>query len=725
MTQSVCGMEISMNELLVELLNRSIQASILIAAVIILRLVFKRVPKWTICLLWGLVAIRLACPFTVESPYSLGIKEDVIRVDAGTGVGSADAEVLAQGKQENGQNQSNLQAQKGQFPVQKRQSSVQGQSDLQEQTAQTREQQQGQIDRMKTEQQGQTDRVKREQQGQTDQMKNDQTKQQADQGKNQLQEHTGLLKTKLKTLNQWYQSLVRKNSAIDTHLLHILTIIWGIGVLGMAVYAVLSYLRVYRCVRMSVPVRENIYLCDEIQTPFILGVVRPRIYLPSAIGETEQEHVLLHERAHLQRKDYLWKPLGFVLLIAYWFQPLCWIAYALFCVDIEIACDERVIRNMDPEHKKIYSSVLLSMSVPDDKISVCPLAFGETGVKQRIQSVLHYQKPKMGSMAAIAVAGMIVAGLFMTSPQKKENTAQAKADATPAATVMSKKSQRKQTTLTIQMLAKMAAADDWEQKQREGSISDWEGYSNLQKSDTFSRDSLTDLLYGQLSYQQTMYELDIYYWKKSDGATAKKADSIDMITLCNTVHDDMIVLYDAERGQTTPDLTTFLQKKYKVPNALKKGNINSRKLKGKVTLGTYTTDLFLDFAGCLFQNKRYTAPKHGENTPEAWYSLGGAGVSDSTENAVFQQGQLTEYHYLANHMGSRKITDVVTGKYTGCLYRYTLDLATAAEAESLRKEERTADYWVLFYTTGEGQPVYMKFFNGKYYSAKDALNSIG
>ena len=194
--------------------------------------------------------------------------------------------------------------------------------------------------------------------------------------------------------------------------------VWLIGLAAMLLYALVSYLRLRRRVSASIPLRENIYVCDEVPSPFILGIVRPRIYLPSALDEAQRGSVLSHERAHLARRDHWWKPLGFALLAVYWFNPLLWLAYTLLCRDIELACDERVLRGMDAGQIKDYSSALLACSVPRRMIAACPLAFGEVGVGARVKNALRYKKPAFWVVAVSVVVCTVVAVCFLTNPER-------------------------------------------------------------------------------------------------------------------------------------------------------------------------------------------------------------------------------------------------------------------------------------------------------------------
>ena len=202
---------------------------------------------------------------------------------------------------------------------------------------------------------------------------------------------------------------------------------WGLGIAAMLLYAAVSYFRLSRQVRLSAPAGKRVYRCDTISTPFILGIVNPKIFLPSDLDERTAVSVLAHEQAHLRRGDHLWKPLGYVLLSIYWFNPLCWVAYFLFCRDVEQACDEAVIERMNPQQKKDYSAALLACAAPN-RIQVCPLAFAEVGVKQRIAGVLNYRKPKFWVVALAALLCVSLTAGLLTDPVKatkaEDNTQQ-------------------------------------------------------------------------------------------------------------------------------------------------------------------------------------------------------------------------------------------------------------------------------------------------------------
>lgn len=198
------------------------------------------------------------------------------------------------------------------------------------------------------------------------------------------------------------------------------SVVWIFGVAAMLLYAVISYVRVHRSVRVSIEREDGIRICDDIATPFIFGIFRPRIYLPSAISEQDISYVIAHERAHIARRDYIWKPLGFALLCVYWFNPVLWAAYILLCRDIELACDERVLKTLGTEVKKPYSDALIHCSEQQKIISACPLAFGEVGVRERVKGILHYKKPAFWIIVLALVLCAGVAVCFLTNPIGEE-----------------------------------------------------------------------------------------------------------------------------------------------------------------------------------------------------------------------------------------------------------------------------------------------------------------
>ena len=306
-----------------KLLNLSISASWLVLAVLVLRLISKRSPKWMNVLLWGIVALRLMLPFSIESALSLIPSAETVSPAA---VQFDPAPTITSGVSviDNAVNPS-------------------------------------------------------------------------------LSEHFSAVPTaSVNPLYVWTE---------------IAGWVWLIGLGAMLLYALVSYLRLRRRVSVSLPIQDHIYLCDALSSPFILGVVKPHIYLPSGLDEVQRQNVLAHEQAHLARRDHWWKPLGFALLAVYWFNPVLWLAYTLLCRDIELACDERVIRTMDESAVKTYSTVLLACSMPRKAAITCPLAFGEVGVKERVRNALHYKKPAFWVVAASVAVCVVMAVCFLTDPE--------------------------------------------------------------------------------------------------------------------------------------------------------------------------------------------------------------------------------------------------------------------------------------------------------------------
>lgn len=201
----------------------------------------------------------------------------------------------------------------------------------------------------------------------------------------------------------------------------IATIVWIVGMAVMFAYSLGSYLWLRHKTKVSLSYRDAIYFCDSVATPFVFGVLKPRIYIPSGMDESRLESVIAHETAHLKRKDHWWKTIAFFLLSVYWFHPLLWVSYFLFSKDMERACDERVVRELEPEARKNYAEALVACSLQKRMMLVCPLAFGEVGVKNRVKSVLNYKKPAVWIVAVTVVAGIAIAVCFLTNPVSDAN----------------------------------------------------------------------------------------------------------------------------------------------------------------------------------------------------------------------------------------------------------------------------------------------------------------
>lgn len=318
-----------MGEIFLKLLNLSITASWLILAVLCIRLLFRKIPKWITCLLWGVVAIRLIFPFSIESAFSLQLSAEPIRTST-----MVEGELIPYVPSVN----SNI----------------------------------------------------------------------------------GVVEN---TVNPLLAEAFAYQETESVAPLQIATEIagsvWLSGMVVLLIFALVSMIKLRLRVREAVRYKENIYICDAVKSPFILGIIKPRIYLSSALSEEEMDYIIAHERAHLKRKDHLWKPFGYLLLCIYWFNPLCWIAYIMLCKDIELACDEKVIKDMSFGDKKEYSRVLLFCATQRHLVMACPLAFGEVGVKERVKTVLNYKKPTFWITIAGIVVCAIVAICFLTNPAKE------------------------------------------------------------------------------------------------------------------------------------------------------------------------------------------------------------------------------------------------------------------------------------------------------------------
>ena len=172
--------------------------------------------------------------------------------------------------------------------------------------------------------------------------------------------------------------------------------VWLVGVIALLIYTIVSYLRLKKKIGTAVLLRDNIYQSEAAVSPFVLGIIKPEIYIPFNVNERDTEHVISHEIAHIKRKDHIMKPLGFLILTFHWFNPLVWLGYILFCRDIELACDEKVVKGLSKEQRADYSEALLNCSVNRRLISACPVAFGELNVKNRVKSVLNYKNLHSG-----------------------------------------------------------------------------------------------------------------------------------------------------------------------------------------------------------------------------------------------------------------------------------------------------------------------------------------
>lgn len=196
----------------------------------------------------------------------------------------------------------------------------------------------------------------------------------------------------------------------------VLIAVWLIGMAAILLYAAISYALLAHKLAFSVRYTDNIYRSDLVRSPFILGVFRPRIYIPFGSDDKACEYAILHENAHLARKDHIRKLIAYILLSVHWFNPLIWLAYILFCRDIELACDERAISQLDNEQRADYAQALLPYSSGNFSISVCPTAFSENDISRRVRAILKYRKPALLGAVAAVVLCVVLAVCFLTEP---------------------------------------------------------------------------------------------------------------------------------------------------------------------------------------------------------------------------------------------------------------------------------------------------------------------
>lgn len=349
-----------MERLWIIVLHRGIAASYLILAVILVRFLLKKAPKSMICLLWMVVGFRLLSPFHMETPFSLLPKQA-----ESLGFASYEKNPLP--------NASDTQNTIAKQTTNTEQKATDGQST-------------GRIPNAGT-------------------TLNTNTSSKA----NVAQNIYSLLTKHVKAND--------KDNALTTKAISVAAWIWAAGIFLLSAYLVFSWLRLKRNVAAAVPSELDgirFYQCAQIPAPFLFGITVPKIYVPFSICEQELSYVLMHESAHKKRLDHVAKPVGYLLLAIYWFQPLVWAAYLLFCRDIEFACDEQVIKEHGEGCKKAYSQALLSCSVRHRAAAACPVAFGEIGVKERVKNILNYQKPGRLTVFTAATVCMIVIACFAT-----------------------------------------------------------------------------------------------------------------------------------------------------------------------------------------------------------------------------------------------------------------------------------------------------------------------
>lgn len=764
-----------MNNIFITILNNALVASWIILAVIILRFlfkkIFKKVPKWINCLLWGLAGVKLLLPFGIESIFSLIPSAKPVPENI----------------------------EYAQIP-------------------------------------------------------------QIDSG--------------ITVVNTIINPVLENNFAAEEFssvnpmqvVIGISSYVWIAGFIGLLIYAFVSYLLLKSKVKNAQGTDKRIYKCDMLESPFILGVFNPKIYIPATLEDDAYLCVIEHEKAHIKRGDFVWKPLGFLILSVYWFNPLCWVGYIMLCKDIEYACDEKVTKDKDKNWKARYCQALLNCSSQRKMVSACPVAFGEVSVKDRIKSVINYKKPAFWIVCISIVVCIVVGVCFLTSP--KNNTYsikvmmpigfdynQSDVEFSPLKrkiTIMLDEGQDDTQIVLVPNEAKTETAYEpvtltagvpvtmdvekgaWfeigvmldEEVKEEIQISfsitgietriashptvvtrpesqgeeissgkdltyeiltgdelldylaslpddtdglaqagcfvipnkgDCRGINNLSKFiNSYNSGLSASVTIGQYTVEGDL----ILYYIAYDGEKVtltkdtrrdKFAGNGDQIITESRNYFSLMNMND-EGGKiifihNDPEMTAE-----KVEKILASSSTNVQEEYGfyfiafltydepinetvddivtgsDVTYSKYTDELLFNFGGKYYMSDAYKEPAHGEGTPKGWYSLGGEGecIDPSyKDREAFVDGKLTDYDWLDNHSTKEKISCFTVGGYTCCMYKYTFDLVTATEIDLLQPgESSTSEYWVVFYTEGEGKPLYLKYFNCKYFTSEKAMESI-
>ena len=438
-----------MEKLFLTVLNLSVTASYLVVAVIVARWLLRKTPKSIVCYLWLLVGIRLICPFSVESAFSLLPKQPAFdnrqifwnsqneNDTDGTNANSFNAEAMnpdnlfpdkidPDSSEKNSLNQGNVN--QDNTNQDKENQDNMNQDNMNQDNANQDSMNQDSMNQDSTNQDSMNQDSMNQDTMNQDSMNQDSMNQDTMNQDSMNQDSMNQDSMNQDTMNKTGIRQSDSTQAITMFLPKIYRIasyFWIAGILVMFVYFVVSWRRVQSKVRTAIPMDlagTKYYQCDNISSPFLFGIVKPRIYVPSHIAKQELSYVLRHETAHRQRRDYMVKPISYLLLMVYWINPILWAAYILLCRDIELACDEQVVKEMGTDCKKAYSQALLTYSVSRSSIAACPVAFGEIGVKQRVKNILNYKKPTFWVFLAAAAAGIVITVCFMTKPKMQDTT---------------------------------------------------------------------------------------------------------------------------------------------------------------------------------------------------------------------------------------------------------------------------------------------------------------
>lgn len=746
-----------MGDIFLKLLNMSITAGWLILAVLCIRLLFKKIPKWVSCLLWGAVALRLICPFSIESPFSMLPSTEPIKTSA-----------VVEGE---------------------------------------------------------------------------------------VQDQIPSIDSRLNVVEHTINPMLTETFAYDRSegvaplqiVANAAGVVWCCGMALLMFCAGISAVRLHRLVREAVNIRDNIYICDAVASPFILGLVKPKVYLSSALQDGETDCIIAHESAHLKRRDHWWKALGYFLLCIYWFQPLCWIAYLLFCRDIELACDEKAAKEMTLDEKKEYSKVLLSCARPRRLILSCPLAFGEVGVKERVKSVLNYKKPTFWVIIASFAIVVVLAAAFLTNPAKEyqiritipagsteticysdeeispkgnsvtfyageglgdaaielepvevreENAYDEPIYITPgmpvkvnaekggwfrvgvyklnpteedidvyvsvrnvdvriAASNMTEENgpsselasdqqteiqqeialndDESENVLTMDLLLELFENDGLASKAREEGLAGFLAYENMKLYPDVA-ETLTGLYTCDLVYPYTPekgktelrnYELQLSYWKPETAEEYGYAgNEINDIRIMEKETMDAVLLYEVdERFTPTNDLRGFLQRDYGI------GQYLACDLPDGFTLNGFQSGVAFAGGGWMLEGT-VQEPPHGDGAPADWYCTGGIEKGEHASQLLrFENGVLTDIDWRMNHMEQVGETKILDGCETqAVLAEYAFELFTPPEWEEYVSKHpgnvediSKSRYWYVFMGEADSENYYVLFLNQEYFTKEDII----
>ena len=430
-----------MTQFFIQLLNASIASSWLIGAVLLVRLIIKgRSPRWIACLLWGLVALRLVVPFSVESPLSLVPETPEITLEFSEEAPSETESIPAPPVSEMGnvsrptEDSSETEESEPSVPSEEPSSepSAEPSSEPSEEPSfESSEEPSFEPSREPSSEpseepdESEEPEESSEEESQEPSQEPSQESSEESSEESEESEEESLEETSEESLpaevvgNTSTPGNPSQGSGISFAALA--SGIWLAGVLALAGYALVNYFLLKQRVLVFVPDERGFRRCEGIDTPFVLGFFRPRIYLPYGLSPASEPYIIAHEKAHIKRMDHLVKPIAYCILALHWFNPLVWIAFVLFCKDIEYACDEKVLKNAAADIRKEYATALLECASKRSFLAACPIAFGEVSVKERVKKTMNYKRPLLWVIIVSVLLCALVAVLFFTAPMDEES----------------------------------------------------------------------------------------------------------------------------------------------------------------------------------------------------------------------------------------------------------------------------------------------------------------